>query len=291
MSQKFTITSNNIKKIINEEIQKYIIESRWAGMSINDALSFFDQYQSNTWIFFDTETLGFNPRVNQLTEIAAIAANPDGWSGNARVIGQFNEKIKLNEESVERIQRHKDMSPEERAGRGRNMTAPDVLSMTRYGESGREYLDEQDAIDQFHEFVDSFPNPVIVAQNASFDMEFISVRSSTQMKKYPVIDTMRVMQLFLIPLLRTLSTEPHNDVESAEFLEKLKRGRRYSSSMGVVSSAYGISIEGWHNALADVTMLMSLFQHVVDTLRKSSDVDIGPEHGRAVSFARRRFKR
>ena len=119
-------------------------------------------------------------------------------------------------------------------------------------------------------------------------MEFISVRSSQKMNRYPVIDTMKIMQLFLIPLLRTLRSDPHNDEEASKFLSQIKRGRRYSSSMGVVSSAYGISIKGWHNALADVEMLMSLFQHVVDTLRKNVDINIRPEHEKAVVRTTRR---
>ena len=49
-----------------------------------------------------------------------------------------------------------------------------------------------------------------------------------------------------------------NDIK----LEKLKRGRYYSSSLGVVSGAYGISIDNWHSALADVEMMMKMF-HVM----------------------------
>ena len=107
---------------------------------------------------------------------------------------------------------------------------------------------------------------------------------------YPVIDTMRVMQLFLVPLLRTLSGPPHNDTEAAELLSKLKRGRRYSTSMGVVSPAYGISIEGWHRALEDVKMMMKMFQYVVQTLRSGVDVDISKEHGATAAYQSRRKK-
>jgi len=99
---------------------------------------------------------------------------------------------------------------------------------------------------------------------------------------------MRIMQLFLIPLLQTMKDET-GDASASEFLEKLRRGRRYSSSMGIVSAAYGISTDEWHNALADVQMLMKLFQHVVETLREGEGIDISQRHGAAVSrFTRRR---
>ena len=171
------------------------------------------------------------------------------------------------------------------------MTVPDILSMTRYGEKGRDYLDENTVIDGFLKFVDSFSSPVLVAQNAAFDMKFISVRSGDRMKRYPVIDTMRIMQLFLIPLLRTLRAPPHNDKKAAELLSKLKKGKRYSSSMGVVSGAYGISTDEWHNALADVRMLMQLLRHVVQTLRSGEEVDIRPEHSSVAAYQARRKKR
>jgi len=265
-------------------------ESKYFGMSVEEVLSFFDRFSQNTWIFFDTETMGFKPHEQQLLEIAAVAANPNGWSGNPDIIGTFNEKISLQQDTIDRIQRHKAMSPEERKKRGRMLTAPDLLSMTKYGEKDRKYLDEQDVIKGFFEFVRSFPSPVLIAQNASFDMKFLSVRSEIGMVKYPVIDTMKIMQLFLIPLLRTLR-DKHGDVEAGEFLQLIRKGRMYSASQGVVSAAYGISTDNWHSAIGDVEMLMDLFQHVVDTLREGEGVDISGEHGKTAAYAMKRKRR
>ena len=264
---------------------QHIIESKYAGMSVSDVLSFFERYAGNTWIFFDTETMGFKPHEQQLTEIGAIAISPDGWTGDPQVLGMFNEKISLQPDTVKRIEKHKALSPEEKEERG-GLTAPEILSMTRYGERGREYKDEQDVLSGFFEFVRSFSSPVLVAQNASFDMEFISVRSGGRLGRYPVIDTMRIMQLFLIPLLQTMRDS--GDTEASEFLEKIKRGRGYTASMGVVSAVYGISTDEWHNALADVQMLMKLFQHVIDTLRGGEDVDISQRHSQAAKRFRTR---
>ena len=274
------ITDGQLRRIISEEILR---ESRYFGMSVADVLSYLEGFGNNTWIFFDTETVGLQPHDSQLTEIGAVAVNPRDWNGEPEILGQFNEKIRLNEETVEKIERQKAADEDGKPGR-RRMTVPDILSMTRYGERGRDYLGEQEAIDGFLKFLDSFSSPVLVAQNAAFDMKFISVRSDTAMKRYPVIDTMRIMQLFLVPLLRTLRDPPHEDQKAEEFLSRLKKGRRYSVSLGVVSGAYGISTDEWHNALADVRMLMELLQHVVQTLRSGVDVDISSEHGATAAY-------
>jgi len=280
------ITKSDLIKNIRKEI---LSESRYYGMTLENVLSFLESFSDNTWIFFDTETIGFDPNERQLTEIAAVAANPNNWESDPQILGSFNEKIKLDDETISRIE--SENQPEEIESRSPNTkTVQDLLSMTSYGERGREYLEEQDALTKFLQFIDSFPSPVLVAQNASFDMKFISVRSGGRLKRYPVVDTMRIMQLFLIPLLMTLK-KSHNDSEAAAFLEKLKRGRYYSSSLGVVSGAYGISIDNWHSALADVEMMMKMFHHVVVTLRDNSDIDIRREHERTASYQMRRSKR
>tara|TARA_E500000331_G_scaffold218012_1_gene208989 strand:- start:1264 stop:2937 length:1674 start_codon:yes stop_codon:yes gene_type:complete len=279
------ITRSQLKSLI----RKNISESRYYGMSLNTVLSFLESFSDNTWIFFDTETTGFDSHSRQLTEIAGVACNPNNWESDPQILGTFNEKIKLDDDTLSRIENEN--RPEEVEARAPNAkSVQDILSMTAYGEKNRNYLDEQEALTGFLQFIDSFPSPVLVAQNASFDMKFVSVRSGGRLKRYPVIDTMKIMQLFLIPLLTTLKKE-HGDTEAAEFLQKLKRGRYYSSSMGVVSSAYGISIDNWHSAIADVEMLMEMLRHVVGTLRENSDIDISAEHERTASYHMKRSKR
>lgn len=279
------ITRGKLKSLI----RKNISESRYYGMSLNTVLSFLESFSDNTWIFFDTETTGFDSHNRQLTEIAGVACDPKNWESDPQILGTFNEKIKLDDDTISRIE--SENRPEEIEARGPNTkSVQDILSMTAYGEKNRSYLDEQEALTGFLQFIDSFPSPVLVAQNASFDMKFVSVRSGGRLKKYPVIDTMKIMQLFLIPLLTTLKKD-HSDTEAAEFLQKLKRGRYYSSSMGVVSSAYGISIDNWHSAIADVEMLMEMLRHVVGTLRDNSDIDISAEHEKTALYNMKRSKR
>ena len=64
------VTRSNLRQIIKSVLLK---ESRYFGMSVQQVLTFFDTFSDNTWIFFDTETMGFKPHEQQLTEIGAVA--------------------------------------------------------------------------------------------------------------------------------------------------------------------------------------------------------------------------
>jgi len=281
------ITTGQLRQLIRERL---LSESRYFGMSVSDILSYLEGFGNNTWIFFDTETTGLPNVVHtgQLTNIGAVAVNPKNWDVEPQVLGEFNEMIELNP-SVQAQREEQDENPDPER-RSRAWTISQALDNTGYHEWEGEYLDEQAVIANFINFVNSFSSPVLVAQNASFDMKWIFTRSKTKMKRYPVIDTMRIMQYFLVPLLRTLRLPPHEDNEAAQFLAKLQRGKRYSTSMGIVAGAYGISTQNWHTALPDAKMLMELLQHVVQTLRSGVDVDISSEHSKNVAYQFRRKK-
>ena len=197
---------------------KLIQENKLSGRTIEGILDLLDGYASNTWIFFDTETTGMEPASAQLTEIGAIAVDPNTWDSEASVLGQFNEKIKLTPETEKLL--NDPESEERQAWEKGNQSArrplkdpQAILSMTRYGEQGREYGDEQAILDKFFEFVEGQPNPLLIAQNASFDLKFLNVRSDGKLPKYPVLDTMQLMQYYLVPLLKTQTRAEEGDPE------------------------------------------------------------------------------
>ena len=277
-------------KLLREYIRALLVENKLSGRTIEGVLDLLDGYANNTWIFFDTETTGMHPGSAQLTEIGAIAVDPNAWLSDASVLGQFNEKISLDPDTLKAISQQHDR-PEEVGGK----SIQDLLSMTRYGESDREYGNEQGILDKFYEFVEGFPEPLLVAQNASFDLKFLNVRSSGKLPRYPVLDTMQLMKYYLVPLLKTQVSAEDGDPEAQALLDKLyvKKGNwgYHSTSMGVVSDAYGISIDDWHNALADVKMMMEMYKEVVQTVRKGMGVDISKEQVKVRSHKKRRIKR
>ena len=278
-------------RLLQEYIRGLLTERRLSGRTIEGVLELLDGYADNTWIFFDTETTGLHPKSAQLTEIGAIAVDPNDWAADASVLGQFNEKIKLTPETLGAIEQQSAEDPETRKGK----SIQDILSMTRYEEEDRAYGDEQEIIDQFFEFVESFPNPLMIAQNAAFDLRMLSVRSSGKLPRYPVLDTKQLMDLYLLPLLRTQTQAEQGDPEAQALLDKLyvNKGNwgHHSTSMGIVSDAYGINIDDWHSALADVKMMMEMYRMVVQTIQHGMGVDISKEHEKAVALQKKLRKR
>ena len=126
-------------------------------------------------------------------------------------------------------------------------------------------------------------------------MRFVNVRSGGKIPKYPVLDTQELMKLYLVPLLKTQVQAEDGDLASQELLDKLYVNKGnwgyHSVSMGVVSKAYGIDVEGWHNALVDVKMMMKMYKSVVDTIRQGMDVDISKEQGKQLAKQKKRKRR
>jgi DNA polymerase III epsilon subunit-like protein len=257
-------------------------------------LSSLDEYSEHTWVFFDTETTGLHPKSSQLTEIAAIAMRV---SNETLVpVGRFHRKVKLTDstlrmlhdpKSVERIQWERD-----NAQARTPFAAPqDVLSMTRYGQSSCKFYEEQETIVSFLRFLLEYDNPLLVAQNAAFDMRMLSVRSTHKVQRCPVLDTKVILQHYFLPLLHTLASV-YNDVEASALLDALQVSRsdgalKHSTSLGIVASALKIDNSGWHSAMADVEMMLDVYLSVIRSISACSDIDISREYARSVITSRR----
>jgi len=285
-----------IRRLLSEG---YILDDDFMDSSISSLFEKLKVYGGNTWIFFDTETTGFEPSVDQLTEIGAISADPDGWhfSEVSAEEGMFYDKIRLTKDTVERYKSH---VPEEGE---QDIKFP--LSLTRYGVPSDEYKEkypagmpeEIDVIKEFVAFIKSQSAPLLVAQNAKFDIDFVQGRIDhyglqENISQYPIFDTMILLKLFHNPLIRTMAE--HGDERAIEILNALtkegKFGSYTSASMGVVSSAYDINTDEWHNALADVKMMMEMTKRIFQTLQQSSDKDITHYQSRAAYGIRKKKK-
>ena len=271
--------------------------SKMLGFSIEDVVGRINSYENNTWIFFDTETMGFNPKMDQITEIGAMAIDPK----TGDVVGDFDEFIKLNPPSLSRLH---DPESEERAEWDKEQKKSwkplekpsDVLSMTRYGGKDREYHDEQEILSKFEEFIDQFPNPLLVAKNARFDMHFVNARKNERLKRYPVLDTDPFIRHHAIPLLVEFANgdfEPFSrrvQLRAQSILKTLEyRPGKYSSSLGKMAPAFGIDVGDWHNALADVKMTIEMFNSLqkLFTYAVGRNVNTRRGHEKAVAQDKR----
>ena len=265
--------------------EAYILDEDFFEASIQQLFDKLKDFGDNTWIFFDTETTGFKPESAQLTEIGAISAKPDNWQFTEVEAeqGMFYDKIKLNPETLAGFEASDDPA----------VKYP--LELTRYGMPSDEYREkypkgmpnEEDILKQFVSYLESQPNPVLVAQNAEFDVNFIQKRADlynipVDMRAYPIFDTMMLIKLWHNSLIKTLADS--GDERAQTILQALtmtgKFGDYVSASMGPVSKAYEISTDDWHNALADVKMMMGMTKAIFMALQASSDVDISKYQGR-----------
>jgi len=265
--------------------ESYILDGDFFDSSIEQLFEKLKDFGDNTWIFFDTETTGFKPESAQLTEIGAISAMPDNWQFSEvdAKQGLFYDKIKLNPETISGFEASEDPK------------AKFPLELTRYGMPSDEYKEkypkgmpsEEDVIRQFVGYLQSQQNPVLVAQNAKFDVNFVQKRADlynipVNMQEYPIFDTMMLIKLWHNSLIKTLAD--NGDERAQTILQALtltgKFGDYTTSSMGPVSKAYEISTDEWHNALADVKMMMEMTRVIFMALQESSDVDISKYQGR-----------
>ena len=265
--------------------EAYILDDDFFEASIEQLFDKLKDFGDNTWIFFDTETTGFKPETAQLTEIAAVAAYPNNWQFEEVEAekGLFYDKIKLNPETLAGFEASDDPK------------AKYPLELTRYGMPSDEYREkypkgmpnEVEVIKEFLTYVEKQPNPVLVAQNAEFDVNFIQTRADfyglkAHLRNYPIFDTMMLIKLWHNSLIKTLADE--GDERAQTILQALtmtgKFGDYVTSSMGPVSKAYEISTDEWHNALADVKMMMEMTKVIFMALQEASDVDISKYQGR-----------
>jgi len=283
----------NWRKYVLKEA--YILDSDFFEASIPQLFEKLKDFGGNTWIFFDTETTGFTPETKQLTEIGAIAAYPNNWQFDEIEAeeGLFYDKIKLNPETLADFEASDDSE----------VKYP--LKLTRYGMKKAEYREkypkgkpnEEDVVRQFVSYLERQPNPLLIAQNAEFDVNFVQTRADlynipVNMRAYPIFDTMMLIKLWEIPRIKTLARR--GDERAQTILQALtmtgKFGDYVTSSMGPVAAAYKISTDEWHNALADVKMMMEMTKVIFMALQEASDVDISKYQGRTAWGLRKKLQ-
>jgi len=155
-------------------------------------------------------------------------------------------------------------------------TLEDILSMTRYssGQLESERVSEKTMLQNFENFLKKYgDNIIMIAHNASFDMKTVETRRDmnglTRMPKYNVFDNLQFVRFFLVPLMVTL-----NDQEFLSNITTKSKIQPYSSSLGKVAQAMKINSSGWHDALADVDMMVQVIKNLIKMLEDNISVDI-----------------
>lgn len=266
------------------KLKNLLAEAKLYSFNISELLEKFLKFDGKTMVLFDTETVGLEPNTSyiQLTHIAAMVY--DGSTFNQ--VGEYSKKISIGPEldralndpnSIESKHLSKEMMRREKKYGKPDLHPRDALKMTGYDNPNAEKINEKEALIEFEKFLEQFPNVVILAHNATFDMKAIAARRRFHglppMKKYPVLDTLQVSRYFFIPSMQALETNPEVKKVLDALLAKTKY-KSYSSSLGKLGQALGVKVDGWHDAKEDVKMLMQVLQKIVQFLKANTSTDI-----------------
>jgi DNA polymerase III epsilon subunit-like protein len=136
------------------------------------------------------------------------------------------------------------------------------------------------ALKQFSEFLDRYPDRVMVAQNAPFDNGFLNNMYQRIGEVPPddiVVDTVMIFRKFLTPALKMFKAnrEAGQELspEDAKILDALTSDKgKLTVSLGKIIKAFDVENKGWHDALADVTMLLDVLKAVINFLDVRTDL-------------------
>lgn len=236
-----------------------------------------------TFVFVDTESTGLGGHKHQqLTQISAIAYNYDYKNNKFKKLTTFNKKIKISPDVRKRLydknRKYKPIIPG-------TMDITKVFKFNRYGDKipyDTKYYDEIQIINEFKNWLSNLEyEPLLIMQNASFDMDLLVGRSGEKLlnnnnnKPYEIIDTKQLLQLFIIPIFSKLS---ENDIKYKEILNKIGTSSRdkglTTSAMGKWAPYFDIDLSGYHDALTDCEITSKMFSKIIEIIKEHSDLNI-----------------
>ena len=280
------------------KLVEIIPESKYLfGVTITELLDKFLQFQNKTLILFDLETLGLNPtyEYEQITEIAASVVRGEDMS----ILDSFNYKVRLSSSAKElldepdSIQRFNWQGRQLRRGKSGFSDPNDILKMTHYHDNTAESGDEYHVIEKFYEFVRRYENPVLVAHNAPFDINFIQTRGLRCEHMLPdaeVLDTLKLSQYFFVPTIETLEKTSEAMTMLNTLRRQTKKTSHISSRLGDLATAFGINADNWHSASSDVEMMYEVMQKMIEYMRKHKVTNILANQKKAILKTTKRHR-
>ena len=159
----------------------------------------------HTLIVFDTETTGLDPRVPHVQILSLSAASFDVKKED--MLDIFNQFAELNKETTERL--HTDKLHRIDYQNVNYKYINDFLVKSQWHDNKKDGS-EIEVVNNFVDFCGKFKNVLLCGYNAGFDMRMINTCLKRNGKKpldYPVIDVMRLVNIFLDPTLDALSAK------------------------------------------------------------------------------------
>lgn len=242
----------------------FVKEHKFWGKSNSEFLNWMSNKSNKYFIWVDTETTGL-PIDNydvQLTQIACIVTTYDYNLNKFKEIDTYNKKIKLDNETLSHMS-----DPENRIKM--------VLSFNHYGDKNTDYHEEKNTLEDFFNFVKKYEDPILVIQNAEFDMKYLNIRNPIVKFHNEVLDTKQILQLFYLPTLLKLSetNQKYNDIINNIGYSDRDNGL-ISSSLSRIGPSLGINMSGYHDALTDCKLIIQMLEKMIDVLKTNKNLDI-----------------
>ena len=239
-----------------------INENKMWYKTIPEILNWLESKSEMNWLFLDTETTGLKgPKKDQVTQVSGIVVQYNYSANTFNELDNYDQKINLNTDIKSRYNTPGD-------------TSRRILSFNHYGSGQYKYKNENEVITDFFGWLDNYSPLLLVAQNASFDMGMLSVRSGIKID-YEVFDTKMLIQLYYLPLIQKLA---ETDVKYKELINFIGTSDRdnglISSSLSKIGPALGLNMSGYHDALTDCRLTINMYLRIVDFLKKNMSVDI-----------------
>jgi len=223
-----------------------------------------NKVKGKTLIIFDTETTGLNVQLPwvQVTEIAAVAVHAD----SGQELGTYHTKINLTPAARKEMER--EMTKGARSG---NTTITDILGFTDYKDPNAPFVELKQAFQGFADFVSEHNRPIMVAQNAGFDMEqMFAPMKKLGIKRPPigeVMDTRILASTYILPLLK--AAEKAGDEEAEKMIKSLyKEGtKKLSFTLGNLGKAFQVQAKHWHSGISDTMQTYGIFIKMLNFMR------------------------
>jgi DNA polymerase III epsilon subunit-like protein len=249
-------------------VKRYILLGMGKSKYLQSPEQLLTVFSGKTILVFDTETTGLFSHTHQITELAAEVIDGDSFE----ITDSFHKKVILSDRTKARIEFEKKVVIDD----PKIFTAEKCLKMNGYNPDDPDLKKLDDVLIEFSEFCEKH-NSIIVGQNAAYDLNMVNtalkkIIPGAQVKNQEVYDTKLFFSVFVIPALTALKEQGNE--ETKQIIEAIwdTEKNRPSSRLGLILKAFGINIEGWHGAVADVKSTVLALKKILEFIKNHSDI-------------------